>query len=168
MGVVVSVSGVTVGVTVGVVVSVSGVSVGLVVSVVVFVSGVGVGVVVFVSGVAVGVVVSVSGVVVVVSVVVSLSGVAVGLVVPVVVVVGGVDVWGVVGTGSGRVVLEWVMGMAVEGGAGVLGLALPSAPMVGAVGLRPVCAVLGPVVPSGGRGGSVRCVSWLMGVSGVH
>ena len=100
-------------------------------------------------------------------VVVSVSGVAVGVAVGVVV-VGGVDVWGVVGTGSGRVVLEWVMGMAVEGGAGVLGLALPSAPVVGAVGLRPVCAVLGPVVPSGGRGGSVRCVSWLMGVSGVH
>ena len=85
-----------------------------------------------------------------------------------VVVVGGVDVWGVVGTGSGRVVLEWVVGMAVEGGAGVLGLALPSAPVVGAVGRRPVCAVLGPVVSSGGRGASVRCVSWLMGVSGVH
>lgn len=59
-------------------------------------------------------------------------------------------------------------GAGVEGGSGVLGLALPWAPAVGAVGRRPVCAVLGPVVPSGGCEGSVRTVSSLEGVSGLH
>ena len=65
-------------------------------------------------------------------------------------------------------VLEWAVGVAVEGGARVLGLALLWTPAVGAVGRRPVCAVLGPVVPSGGCEGSVRTVSSLEGVSGLH